>query len=264
MTKLQMDLRRDFDLEIIERATHRVFAYLCTVERDLSYIGVNADIFERHRRRVESFLSKIAPQVLDQFTAAYRRAREDDAESKTHALTTCRRILESVADVVYPPRAEPVVDSSGKTRKVGTENYVNRLWMFASESMSGSTQSKLLLATLGDFGARIDTVYSHGQQGGARQSDPGGGRHVRHADLPAGERDPADLRGPRQGRTGRVDAAGTAPDLGAPGGFATHRGAAPPGPDAPRNRKPCGRTSKATLAAQVIAWRRIPVLISAR
>ncbi len=78
--------------------------------------------------------------MLGQFTAAYRRAREDDAESKTHALTTCRRILESVADVVYPARQEPVVDSGGKTRKVGTENYVNRLWMFASEAMSGSTQ----------------------------------------------------------------------------------------------------------------------------
>ena len=160
-----MELRREFDLEIIERTTHRVFTYLCTVERDLSYAGVNADIFERHRRRVESFLSRISPRVLEQFTAAYRRAREDDAESKTHALTTCRRILESVADVVYPPRAEPVVDASGKPRSVGPENYINRLWMFIADSMSGSTHSKLQLATLQDFGARIDKVYSLANKG---------------------------------------------------------------------------------------------------
>jgi hypothetical protein len=158
--KYQMELRRELDMEVIERTAHRVFTYLCTVERDLSYIGVNADIFERHRRRTESFLSRISPRVLEQFTAAYRRAREDDAESKTHALTTCRRILESVADVVYPPRAEPVVDSSGKTRKVCSENYINRLWMFVDASMSGSTHSRLLLATLQDFGSRIDTAYS--------------------------------------------------------------------------------------------------------
>ena len=159
-TKYQMEVRREYDLEIIERTTHRAFTYLCTVERDLSYIGVNADIFERHRRRVESFLSQISPKVLDQFTAAYRRAREDDAESKTHALTTCRRILESVADVVYPARTEPVVDSSGRTRDVGPENYINRLWMFMADSMAGNTQSKLLLATLQDFGSRIDRVYA--------------------------------------------------------------------------------------------------------
>ena len=159
MDQLRFEVRRDFDLEIIERTRHRVFTYLCTVERDLSYIGVNADIFERHRRRVEAFLSQVSPRVLEQFTAAYRRAREDDPESKTHALTTCRRILESVADVVYPARAEPVVDSGGRTRDVGAEKYVNRLWVFVDSSMSGSTHSKLLLATLVDFGTRIDTVY---------------------------------------------------------------------------------------------------------
>jgi len=109
---------------------------------------------------VESFLPQISPRVLEQFTAAYRRAREDDAESKTHALATCCRILESVADVVFPPQAGPAVDSTGKSRKVGAENYVNRLWMFVADSMSGSTHSKLLLATLQDFGSRIDTVYS--------------------------------------------------------------------------------------------------------
>jgi hypothetical protein len=156
----QMEQRRELDQEVIERTTHRVFTYLCTVERDLSYIGVNADIFERHRRRAESFLARISPRVLEQFTAAYRRARENDAESKTHALTTCRRILEAVADAVYPPRAEPVADSSGTPRKVGPENYINRLWMFVADSMSGSTHSKLLLATLQDFGSRIDAVYS--------------------------------------------------------------------------------------------------------
>lgn len=159
-TRLRTEVRREYDLEVIERATHRVFTYLCTVERDLSYIGVNADIFERHRRRVESFLAQISPKVLDQFTAAYRRAREDDDESKTHALTTCRRILESVADIVYPPRDAPVTDSSGKSRDVGPANYINRLWMFVADSMAGSTQSKLLLATLQDFGSRIDSVYS--------------------------------------------------------------------------------------------------------
>ena len=157
--QLQMELRQELDLEIIERSTHRVYTYLCTVERDLSYVGVNADIFERHRQRVESFLSQISPQVLEQFTAAYRRAREDDAESKTHALTTCRRILESVADVVYPARAQPVVEPGGTTRNVGPEAYVNRLWMFVADSMSGSTQSKVLLTTLQDFGSRINKVY---------------------------------------------------------------------------------------------------------
>lgn len=165
LPRYEMELRREIDLEIIERTTHRVFAYLCTVERELSYVGVNSDIFERHRRRVTSFLSRIAPQVLDQFTAAYRRAREDDAESKTHALTTCRRILESVADVVFPPQTEKVVDSAGKLRNVDATAYINRLWMFLDSAISGNTHSEILLTTLGDFGSRVDKVYAMTNKG---------------------------------------------------------------------------------------------------
>lgn len=165
MPKYRLELRRELDLEMIERTTHRAFDYLCTVERELSYIGVNSDIFERHRRRVESFLSRIAPAVLDQFTAAYRRARDDDAESKTHALTTCRRILEAVADIVYPPRTEKVEDSRGNLRNVGATAYINRLWIFTETVLCGNTHSEILLATLGDFGARIDKVYAMTNKG---------------------------------------------------------------------------------------------------
>ena len=68
--KYRMGQRRELDLEIIERTTRGVFTYLCTVERDLSYIGVYADILDCHRRRVEAFLSRISPRVLNQFTAA--------------------------------------------------------------------------------------------------------------------------------------------------------------------------------------------------
>jgi len=163
--QVRFEVRRDLDLEIIERTTHRVFTYLCMVERDLSYIGVNADIFERHRRRVEAFLSQVSPRVLEQFTAAYRRARDDDPESKSHALTTCRRILESVADVVYPARAEVVVGSTGKSSNVGANKYVNRLWAFVDDSTSGTTHSELVLATLQDFGARIDAAYAMANKG---------------------------------------------------------------------------------------------------
>ena len=130
--KYRLELRRELDQEIIERTTHRVFTYLCTVERELSYIGVNAAIFERHRLRVESFLSQISPRVLEQFTAVYRRAREDDAESKTHALTTCRRILESVADVVFRLRQnQPWIqrESPGRSDRRTTSTACGCFWM---------------------------------------------------------------------------------------------------------------------------------------
>ena len=158
--KYRAEMRWEADLEIIERTTHRAFTYLCTTERELSFAGVNADIFERHRRRVESYLSQIAPSVLDQFTAAYRRAREDDAESKTHALTTCRRILEAVADVAYPARTEKVQDSTGKVRSVGATDYINRLWIFLDVAMSGSSHAGDSCSRRSGTSGRASTRYT--------------------------------------------------------------------------------------------------------
>jgi hypothetical protein len=74
----------------------------------------------------------------------------------------------------------------GKPRNVGPENYINRLWMFIADSMSGSTHSKLLLATLQDLGSRVDKVYSMTNKGVHNDVDLAEGRHLRHADLSAG------------------------------------------------------------------------------
>jgi hypothetical protein len=184
--KYRLELRRELDQEIIERTTHRVFTYLCTVERELSYIGVNADIFERHRLRVESFLSQISPRVLEQFTAAYRRAREDDAESKTHALTTCRRILESVADVVFPPQAETSRGFNGKAQ----EGRSRELRQPPVDVPGRIHVSKHPLRAPARHAPRLRLPHRQGllagEQGGAQRGGPSGSRHVRPADLPVG------------------------------------------------------------------------------
>lgn len=94
---------------IVEGVRHTVFAALCSWERQLAYGDVNERIFERFRSHVDAALAKGAPEVLDQFSAVYRRLREaaqdSDAsiqETLAQAVASCRRILKSVADNVLP------------------------------------------------------------------------------------------------------------------------------------------------------------------
>ena len=82
--------------------------------------------------------------------------KSGDADQQTFPLWQLDRLAAFHARVL----ALLVRRFQGKTRDVGPENYINRLWMFVAESTFGSTQSKLVLATLQDFGSRIDTVYS--------------------------------------------------------------------------------------------------------
>lgn len=157
--RLIMEQRASLAAEILERIRFRVYSYLCRVEAELNFSATSQDVFEQHRRRVDLCLSDVASDVLEQFTAAYRRMGEGDIEARTHALTSCRRILKSVADVVYPAQQQPIVGRSGTSRDVSDDKYVNRLWQFLDEALEKETVRKSIHTTLADVGNRIDKLY---------------------------------------------------------------------------------------------------------
>lgn len=152
--------RVSLDFAVMERIRHLVFSLLSRWEREISFADASSRIFDRHRARVDRRLGAIAPELLDQFNAAYRRAVEGDAESRAQALTSCRRIIKALADHLYPPSPEPVVGSDGRQRDLGDNRYVSRLWQYASERLGEtSSEAKAFSATLKDLGARLDRIH---------------------------------------------------------------------------------------------------------
>ncbi len=151
--------RADLNGEILDRIRTRTFAYLCRVEIEMTVSIVTDAIFESHRQRVDSCLTELAPEILEQFSAAYKRVKEGDLESRAQALTSCRRILNAVADIVYPATDEPATDSDGELHELTERNFKNRLWQFLNESSTGRTFIGSLHATLADVGTRIDRLH---------------------------------------------------------------------------------------------------------
>lgn len=150
---------------VLKRIEHRVHEFLSITEKQLVYGQINSDIFERNRQYVDSRLRLIAPESLDQLTAAYRRMSEGDSEAWGHALLSCRRVLKSFADKLYPARTEPIIGSDGQERSLTEEKYISRLWQFVDERVKGRTAGDLLLAQVSDLGNRIDRVYDLASKG---------------------------------------------------------------------------------------------------
>ena len=67
---------------------------------------------------------------------------------------TCRQILKDFADAIYPPK-----DTFVKGRKVGEDEYINRLWAFASENIKSDTNKELIQSEVEYIGQRIDSLY---------------------------------------------------------------------------------------------------------
>jgi hypothetical protein len=153
------------DSAILDRIRHRVFSCLCAWEQQLTFGALNVSIFERHRKRVDSLLRLIAPEVLEQFNAAYHRAQEGNTESLSHALTSCRRILKAVADEVCPAQSDSVLGDDGKEHKLGEAQYLNRLRTFMKESTKRSTAARLVHVDMKDFGLRIEVLNDLASKG---------------------------------------------------------------------------------------------------
>lgn len=116
-------------------------------------------VFESARLEVDKFVREKVPRGAEQLVAANDRMRDGTNEGRAAALMACRRFLVSVADAVFPSRSEPHIDSKGRQRKVGPDEYKNRLLAFLeSRSSSSHTDAVLVSSQLDLLAARFDAL----------------------------------------------------------------------------------------------------------
>lgn len=149
-------------LRIVE---HRVDEYLSKTEKQIIYGQTQSDIYERNRAYVNKKLNEICPDALTQFIAALKRSSEEDDESRSQSLLSCRRILKSLADKLYPPVDTNVKCFDGKDRILNDEKYISRLWEYVGRLVHGKKSGDLLLSQITDIGNRIDRVYELSSKG---------------------------------------------------------------------------------------------------
>jgi hypothetical protein len=144
---------------VLERIKGRVHSFLSNTEKQLLFGQINADIFEANRQYVDLKLGKLCPEALSQFVSVYRRIQEKDSESYAQAATSCRRIIKSIADALYPPSINPVRCADNIDRVLSNDKYLNRLHQYVSEHMGKSGSGSLLLADIEYVDNKIKKLY---------------------------------------------------------------------------------------------------------
>lgn len=131
----------------------------------LEFGAVAESSFEAARRQVDEFVRAQCPKAAEQLLAAEQRLQEGDAEALSAALTACRRLFMTIADAVFPARAEPRKDRLGKTRVVDQDAYKNRLLAFMEERIASDSTLAILEAQIGHAAERLDAVYEKACKG---------------------------------------------------------------------------------------------------
>jgi hypothetical protein len=100
-------------------------------------------IFSQYQSEVDALLSKAAQKAFVRLPQAFERLRAGDPESISHALTTCRRVIDSFTDSMFPARAEPAYIGEQQI-KVGAHEIRNRVRAYVYERIGqGSRYERL-------------------------------------------------------------------------------------------------------------------------
>lgn len=150
--------------EIIASRKSYIYDYVLEKNYELKYSNFNSDIFTRIQLKVDSAMMDILPETIKKFTSVYSNLLSENDEDWSNAVHSCRRILQDLADKIYPAR-EPKELPGSKKINLGVEQYINRLVAYIEEHSDSSRFKEIVGSNLKYIGERLDSIFNAVQKG---------------------------------------------------------------------------------------------------
>ena len=141
---------------IKSRVLARLHQFVSEVYYSLAFEGLSESIFERYKRDVDVLIAESCGNVLDQMPAVIDRLAEAQPEAVSQALATCRRIIESFADSVFPP-TEETIENGGNQLNLRPHKHQNRINAYIQRHTDSQTRKKRLRQNLANLFDRVST-----------------------------------------------------------------------------------------------------------
>lgn len=145
-----------------------IHAYALQKHLELRYSGIASDAFSRIREFVDSRIGDTAPASIQKFTAIYDNLQSENPEDWSNAVHGCRRVLQDLADSVFPAQDESRTKEIGGKKiqiKLGADQYINRLICFAEDRSSSTRSSEIIGSQMTYLGDRLDALFQAAQKG---------------------------------------------------------------------------------------------------
>lgn len=150
--------------ELISSRKSFIYDYVLEKNYELKYAKFNSDIFSRTQLKVDTVMGELLPNTIKKFTSAYENLLSENNEDWSNAVHSCRRILQDLADEIYPATEDKKL-ANGKTIKLGVENYINRLIAYIDEHSSSKRFEEIVGSNLKYIGERLDSIFNAVQKG---------------------------------------------------------------------------------------------------
>lgn len=163
-------LHAEMSNAVTRLSQRRSFLYNYVTQRniELKYSTIVNDAFSRIRFLVDNSISELVPTAIQKFSSIYSNLQSNNPEDWSNAVHSCRRILQDLADAVFPSTATPrIKKTNGKETKInlGPDNYVNRLICFSEDNSKSERTIAIIGSHLKYLGERLDAVFKAAQKG---------------------------------------------------------------------------------------------------
>ncbi|MHA1942470.1 MAG: ComEA family DNA-binding protein [Candidatus Hodarchaeales archaeon] len=149
------DLKRN--LGAIANGAYEIASY---IYKTYSFGDIPQQQFNFIREKVDGLLMDICPDAIEKFMIAYEKLASRGAENWSLALTECRRILKAVADSIFPAQS-----TKKGERKLGDDQYINRLWAFMDQNIRGGSDKDLTKAHIDYLGSFLEEINKKASKG---------------------------------------------------------------------------------------------------
>lgn len=131
------------------------FEFSCRLHDEIKFAGTIPSSFDLLKNAVDDRLLDLEPEIAEQLMLTFKSVSSGNKEEWSQALTTCRRLLESLADKLYPPTDEKI---NGRTFNQG--QYINRLWRFMDISIESKSNREMAKAHVDYLGSWLSSEYA--------------------------------------------------------------------------------------------------------
>jgi hypothetical protein len=146
----------------------KIHEYVLEKYYELKFSDIVGDAFFRIRKTVDDRISFFVPSATKRFVSAYNNLNSENNEDWSNAVHSCRRILEDLADAVFPPLPDSRIKNvNGNKTKIllGKNNYINRLICFVEDNGATGCSTEVTCAHLNLMKSRLESLSSAANKG---------------------------------------------------------------------------------------------------
>ena len=145
-----------------------IYGYVVQKHLELKFSNIASDAFSRIREHVDQFIGQVVPTAVQKFSAIYANLNSENPEDWSNAVHGCRRVLQDLADSLFPATDRPRTKQTGETAiqiNLGPDNYINRLVCFAEDKSQSERTTAIVGSHLRFLGDRLDALFRAAQKG---------------------------------------------------------------------------------------------------